>query len=222
MKKFTLSLASSVVIASLLTACGGGSDSGDSGGTPTPPPTPEPTPELVQDYCYTMSTNMGDIGLAIDTTNTPITGENFKQYVDAGFYDGLIFHRVIHQFMVQTGGFKPGLIYSEGNDPIVNESAVGFSNLRGTLAMARGSAANSASSQFFINSVDNEFLDKANAQDGYGYAVFGQVFEGIEVIDQMDIVDTASAVSDNSGTLQDVPVEDIVISSISEITCPAT
>ncbi len=221
MKNFSLSLASSLVVASLLTACGGGSDSSDSGGNPTPPPTPTPPPAMSQDYCYAMSTSMGDITLAIDTTNTPITGENFKQYVDSGFYDGVIFHRVIHQFMVQTGGFKPGLIPKEGNPAIDNESSVGFSNLRGTLAMARTSDPDSASSQFFINSVDNEFLDKANATDGYGYAVFGQVIEGIEVVDQMDIVDTENAVASNGGIYQDVPVEDIVLNSISQVSCPA-
>lgn len=220
MKKFALSLASSVVVATLLTACGGGSD--DSGVTPPPvtPPT-TPAPELARDYCYLMSTSMGDISLAIDTTNTPITGENFKQYVDSGFYDGLIFHRVITQFMAQTGGFKPGLVSKDGNAPIANESSVGFSNLRGTLAMARTSNPDSATSQFFINSIDNDFLDKANATDGVGYAVFGQVIEGIEVVDQIDIVDTDNAVASNGGIYQDVPVVDIVINSIAEMACPA-
>ena len=211
MNKFAVSLASSLVLAAVLTACGGGSD--DSGSTPPPPITPPtPAPELAQDYCYTLSTSMGDITLAIDATNTPITGENFKQYVDTGFYDGLIFHRVIHQFMVQGGGFTPDLVKKETLDPIENEASVGISNLRGTIAMARTSAPNSATSQFFINSVDNEFLDKANASDGIGYAVFGQVIDGIEIIDQIDIVDTNN----------DIPVEDIVINSIAEMTCPAT
>ncbi|MBE7214702.1 peptidylprolyl isomerase [Shewanella benthica] len=210
MNKFAVSLASSLVLAAVLTACGGGSD--DSGSTPPPITPPTPAPELAQDYCYTLSTSMGDITLAIDATNTPITGENFKQYVDTGFYDGLIFHRVIHQFMVQGGGFTPDLVKKETLDPIVNEASVGISNLRGTIAMARTSAPNSATSQFFINSVDNEFLDKANASDGVGYAVFGQVIDGIEIIDQIDIVDTNN----------DIPVEDIVINSIAEMTCPAT
>ncbi|SQH75476.1 Peptidyl-prolyl cis-trans isomerase [Shewanella benthica] len=210
MNKFAVSLASSLVLAAVLTACGGGSD--DSGSTPPPTTPPTPAPELAQDYCYTLSTSMGDITLAIDATNTPITGENFKQYVDTGFYDGLIFHRVIHQFMVQGGGFTADLVQKETRDPIKNEASVGMSNLRGTIAMARTSAANSATSQFFINSVDNAFLDKANALDGYGYAVFGQVIDGIEIIDQIDIVDTNN----------EIPVEDIVINSIAEMTCPAT
>ena len=213
MNKFAVSLASSLVLAAVLTACGGGSD--DSGSTPPPPITPPtPAPELAQDYCYTLSTSMGDITLAIDATNTPITGENFKQYVDTGFYDGLIFHRVIHQFMVQGGGYTPDLVQKETLDPIENEASVGISNLRGTIAMARTSSPNSATSQFFINSVDNEFLDKANASDGVGYAVFGQVIDGIEIIDQIDIVDT--------NPNNDIPVEDIVINSIAEMTCPAT
>ena len=219
MKKFAVSIASSLVLAGVLTACGGGSDDST---TPPPITPPTPAPELAQDYCYTMSTSMGDISLAIDATNTPITGENFKQYVDTGFYDGLIFHRVIHQFMVQGGGFKSGPMSKAGNDPIVNEAGVGISNLRGTLAMARTSDPDSATSQFFINSVDNAFLDKANSSDGHGYAVFGQVIEGIEIIDQIDIVDTANAVTESGGILTDVPVEDIVINSIAQMACPAT
>lgn len=211
MKKFAVSLASSLVLAAMLTACGGGSD--DSGST-TPPPTPPvtPAPELAQDYCYTMSTSMGDITLAIDATNTPITGENFKQYVDTGFYDGLIFHRVVRQFVVQGGGFTPDLVQKETRDPIENEASVGISNLRGTIAMARTSAPNSATSQFYINTIDNVNLDQEHALDGVGYAVFGKVIDGIEIVDQIDIVDTNN----------DVPVEVIVINSIAEMTCPAT
>ncbi|BAJ00718.1 peptidyl-prolyl cis-trans isomerase, cyclophilin family [Shewanella violacea DSS12] len=159
-----------------------------------------------------MSTSMGEISLAIDTTNTPITGENFKQYVDSGFYDGLIFHRVVHQFVVQGGGFTPDLVQKETRGPIQNEASVGISNLRGTLAMARSSAANSATSQFYINTVDNVNLDQEHASDGVGYAVFGKVITGMNIVDQIDIVDTNNS----------IPVENILINSISEMACPAT
>ena len=166
---------------------------------------------------------MGDVKLAVDLTNTPITGKNFKQYVDDGFYDGMIFHRVITQFMAQTGGFTPGLVGKEGRGPIVNESDVGIKNIRGTLAMARTSSPNSATSQFFINAVDNDFLDKENAQDGVGYAVFGKVIEGMEdVMDQIDIVVTGVAKDPKGNNYGDVPVEDIVINKIAETACPTS
>lgn len=204
MKKFAVSIASSLVLASVLTACGG---SDDSGSTTPPTPPPAPAPELAQDYCYSMSTSMGDITLAIDASNTPITGENFKQYVDTGFYDGLIFHRVVRQFVVQGGGFTPDLVQKETRDPIENEANVGISNLRGTIAMARTTAPNSATSQFYINTIDNANLDQEHASDGVGYAVFGKVIDGIEIVDQIDIVDTSNS----------VPVENILINSVSEI-----
>lgn len=213
MKKLLLSL----VMSSTLVACGGG----DAVET-SPPPPPTPVPTLAADVCYLMDTSMGAVKLAVDLTNTPITGQNFKQYVDDGFYDGMIFHRVITQFMAQTGGFTPGLVYKEGQDPIVNESNVGIKNTRGTLAMARTSSPNSATSQFFINSVDNDFLDKDNAPDGVGYAVFGRVIEGLEdVIDQIDIVDTGVTKGSDGYNYSDVPVEDIVINTISETVCPS-
>ncbi|MFT5704530.1 MAG: peptidyl-prolyl cis-trans isomerase A (cyclophilin A) [Shewanella sp.] len=216
MNKLILSL----VLSSTLVACGG-SDSVDIS-PPTPTPDPTPVPELAADVCYLMETSMGKVKLAIDLTNTPITGQNFKQYVDAGFYDGMIFHRVIEQFMAQTGGFTPGLVSKEGRGPIVNESDVGISNTRGTLAMARTSSPNSATSQFFINAVDNDFLDKENAPDGVGYAVFGQVIEGMEdVMDQIDIVDIDDAKDPNGINYGDVPVEDIVINKIAETVCPS-
>ena len=210
MKKLILSLA----LSSTLVACGG-SDSVEV--TPTPPPT------LAADVCYLMETSMGDVKLAVDLTNTPITGKNFKQYVDDGFYDGMIFHRVITQFMAQTGGFTPGLVSKEGRGPIVNESDVGIKNIRGTLAMARTSSPNSATSQFFINAVDNDFLDKENASDGVGYAVFGKVIEGMEdVMDQIDIVVTGVAKDPKGNNYGDVPVEDIVINKIAETACPTS
>src|ERR687883_1598181 len=112
---------------------------------------------------------MGTIKLELDPAKAPITVQNFLGYVDEGFYDGTIFHRVIPNFMIQGGGMEPGMNEKETKAPIKNESSNGLSNQRGTLAMARTSAPNSATAQFFINVVDNTFLDKAQARDGVGY-----------------------------------------------------
>ncbi|QYK02116.1 peptidylprolyl isomerase [Shewanella psychrotolerans] len=191
-----------------LTACG--SDSRD--GNTTPAPTPIPTPQLSSDQCYLMSTSLGDITLAIDTVNTPVTGKNFARYVEANFYDGTLFHRVIHNFMIQGGGFTSGLIGKPGFEPIVNEASVGFTNERGTIAMARTSAPNSATSQFFINTLDNPHLDQS--ANSYGYAVFGKVIEGMEVVDQISIVATT-----NQNGHSDVPVNEVVIESVASIQC---
>ena len=127
-----------------------------------------------------MSTSLGDITLAIDTVNTPVTGKNFARYVEAKFYDGTLFHRVIHDFMIQGG--TSGLVGKPGFEPIVNEACVGFTNERGTIAMARTHAPNSATSQFFINTLDDPHLDQSASS--YGYAVFGKVIIGMEVVDQ--------------------------------------
>ena len=120
----------------------------------------------------------GSILIELFTDGAPITVANILDYVDAGFYDGLIFHRVIENFMIQGGGFDPNLSYQQPNDPIVNESNNGLSNLRGTIAMARTSEPDSATSQFYINHTDNLFLDRSQAADGVGYCVFGRVIEG--------------------------------------------
>lgn len=203
------------LILSGLTACGGGSS--DSGTTPTPPPTPTP-PSLSADQCFVMSIDaegveLGQLTLAIDTTNTPVTGENFIQYVEEGFYDGTLFHRVINNFVVQAGGFTAGLVAKESRDPIINEANVGLSNERGTLAMARTNDPNSATSQFFINTLDNPQLDYSASADGY--AVFGQVVEGMEVVDQISIVNTHTV-----GNFADVPIIDIEITSVVATNCP--
>ncbi|GIU48062.1 peptidyl-prolyl cis-trans isomerase [Shewanella sairae] len=186
-----------------LSACGGDSDS-------TPPTPPVEPPKLQADVCYKMSTTMGDITLAIDLTNMPITGKNFKDYVDSEFYNGTLFHRVAYNFVVQGGGFTSGMVAKPGNDPIINEADAGISNERGTIAMARTSNPNSATSQFFINVLDNPQLDASSSS--YGYAVFGKVVEGIEVVDQINIADT--------GSNDEVPVSEILINSVAEITCP--
>jgi cyclophilin family peptidyl-prolyl cis-trans isomerase len=135
-----------------------------------------------------METNFGNILIELYSEQAPITVDNFLGYANSGFYEGLLFHRVIEDFMIQGGGYYiNGLtIYQRiPGPPIINESANGLSNLRGTIAMARTAEPDSASSQFFINHVDNLFLDRANAADGVGYCVFGRVVRGMEVVDDI-------------------------------------
>ncbi len=182
--------------------------------TTFPPEDPDPSPPtMAQDKCYTISTNLGAIAIAVDMTNTPVTGKNFARYVDDGFYNGTIFHRVIYNFMSQSGGYTKDLVAKPTRAPIINEAKVGFRNLRGTLAMARfDNSPNSADSQFFINALDNPQLD-ASASSA-GYAVFGQVIAGMDVVDQINIVRTTTV-----GAFTDVPVTHIVISNISPRSC---
>ncbi len=155
----------------------------------------------------TLHTNQGDIVLELDAEKAPNTVENFLSYVQDGFYDGTIFHRVIDGFMIQGGGFEPGLKHKPTKDPIENEADNGLKNDRYTIAMARTNDPHSATAQFFINVADNDFLNfTAPTPTGWGYAVFGQVIEGTEVVDAIKGVKTGSM-----GMHQDVPVEDIVI-----------
>ncbi len=156
----------------------------------------------------TLTTNLGPIVVELDSEKAPKTCENFLQYARDGFYDGTVFHRVINNFMVQGGGFGPGMIPKRTRDPIENEAKNGLSNLTGTIAMARTSAPHSATAQFFINVADNKFLD-APGQDGWGYCVFGRVVEGMDVVEQIKTVATA-----NRFGHQDVPVDDVVIESV--------
>jgi cyclophilin family peptidyl-prolyl cis-trans isomerase len=144
-----------------------------------------------------LETNFGDIVIELFPDDAPITVDNFLAYVNSGFYDGLIFHRVIENFMIQGGGFyleedSNGvyIMYADPCEPIVNESYNGLSNLRGTIAMARTSDPNSATSQFFINHRDNIFLDRQYASDGFGYCVFGRVVVGMEVVDAIALTQT--------------------------------
>jgi peptidyl-prolyl cis-trans isomerase B (cyclophilin B) len=156
-----------------------------------------------------MKTTMGDITIKLDFDSAPKTAENFKQYVEAGFYNGLIFHRVINGFMIQGGGFEPGMIQKETRAPIENEANNGLKNNRYTLAMARTMDPHSATAQFFINVADNSFLDfKSETADGWGYAVFGEVVEGQDVVDRIKSVPTTFRAGH-----QDVPTEDVVIES---------
>lgn len=154
-----------------------------------------------------LQTSMGDVVLELDTEKAPLTSENFLQYVREGFYDNTVFHRVINGFMVQGGGFEPGMKQKTTRAPIQNEAQNGKKNDAYTVAMARTSDPHSATAQFFVNLVNNNFLNfrSANA-DGYGYCVFGHVVEGREVVDKIKAVATGS----RSGH-QDVPTEDVVI-----------
>lgn len=155
-------------------------------------------------------TNKGTIVLELDADKAPETVANFMQYAKDGFYNGTIFHRVIDGFMIQGGGMEPGMKEKPTRDSIKNEAENGLTNLRGTIAMARTPDPHSASSQFFINLNDNNFLNftAANAQ-GFGYCVFGNVAEGMDVVDEIKGVATGT-----SGHHQDVPTEDVIIESV--------
>jgi cyclophilin family peptidyl-prolyl cis-trans isomerase len=156
-----------------------------------------------------IETSMGDIKIELFKEKAPITVKNFLNYVKDGFYDGLIFHRVIKDFMVQGGGMTEALEQKKPKFAIKNEATNGLSNTRGTLAMARTAVVDSATSQFFINTVDNLFLNHAGKQpDRYGYCVFGQVIEGMDVVDQIRAVKTG-----NKNGHGDVPVEPVFIRS---------
>lgn len=153
-----------------------------------------------------LSTSMGDIVIELDAQKAPNTSKNFAQYVQAGHYDGTVFHRVIPGFMIQGGGMTADLREKTTRAPIALENRSGLVNKRGTVAMARTMDPNSATSQFFINVVDNPMLDPANSRDGYGYAVFGKVVKGMEVVDKIENVPTTS-----SGMHQNVPVRPVLI-----------
>jgi peptidyl-prolyl cis-trans isomerase B (cyclophilin B) len=154
-----------------------------------------------------LHTNHGTITLELDAEKAPKTVENFLQYVRDGFFDGTIFHRVIDGFMIQGGGFEPGMTQKPTRGEIENEAANGLKNEVYTIAMARTPNPNSATAQFFINIANNSFLNfTAPTPQGYGYAVFGRVVEGMDVVDKIKKVKTGS----RSGH-QDVPLEDVVI-----------
>lgn len=154
-----------------------------------------------------METNLGPIEIELNPEQAPITVENFVDYTNKGFYDGTIFHRVIPGFMAQGGGFEADMSQKPTSAPIKNESNNGLKNKRGTIAMARTSAPNSATSQFFINLVDNDFLNGASSKPGY--TVFGEVINGMEIVDKMAKIPTG-----RSGYHGDVPNETITIKSV--------
>ncbi len=157
-----------------------------------------------------MQTNMGTIVLELDSEKAPATVENFVDYAKSGFYDGTVFHRVIPGFMIQGGGFEPGMNQKPTRASIKNEADNGLANDSGTIAMARTSDPNSATSQFFINAKDNDFLNHTSSSpQGWGYCVFGKVVEGMDVVQKIEKVATGS-----KGMHQDVPTEDVVIEKV--------
>ncbi len=154
-----------------------------------------------------LHTNHGVISLELDADKAPKTVANFIEYVNDGHYDNTVFHRVIDGFMIQGGGFTPGMKQKPTKAPIENEAGNGLKNAHGTVAMARTNDPHSATAQFFINIADNEFLDfKSASGSGWGYCVFGRVVDGLEVVEKIRNVRTGS-----SGFHQDVPVDDVII-----------
>jgi len=154
-----------------------------------------------------LETSMGNIKLELFEKDAPLTVANFLAYVDEGHYDSTIFHRVIPGFMIQGGGFTPDMNQKATREPIKNEARDAGSNTRGTIAMARTMIVDSATCQFFINTVDNDFLNYKNSSpQGFGYCVFGHVIEGMDVVDKIEKVQTSSR-----GGHQDVPVEPVII-----------
>ncbi|AUT59205.1 peptidyl-prolyl cis-trans isomerase [Paraburkholderia sp. PGU19] len=154
-----------------------------------------------------LHTNHGVIKLELDAEKAPKSVENFLAYVKAGHYDNTVFHRVIDGFMIQGGGFEPGMTQKPTSTPIANEANNGLKNVKGSVAMARTNDPHSATAQFFINVNDNDFLNHSSpTPQGWGYAVFGKVVEGLEVVDAIRKVKTGS-----KGFHQDVPVDDVII-----------
>ena len=153
-----------------------------------------------------LTTSMGDIVIELDAAKAPKSAANFLQYAKDGHFNGTVFHRVIDNFMIQGGGMLPDLTQKPTRPPIPLESKNGLLNTRGTLAMARTGDPNSATSQFFINLKDNAFLNASESRDGNGYAVFGKVVSGMEVVDKIRVVPTG-----NKGGHQNVPVEPVII-----------
>ena len=153
-----------------------------------------------------LATSMGDIVIELDAAKAPKTVDNFMQYVKAGQYNGTVFHRVIDNFMIQGGGMTPDMKEKPTRAPIPLEARNGLTNVRGSIAMARTMDPNSATAQFFINLKDNAFLNAAQSADGNGYAVFGKVVSGMDVVDKIRAVPTA-----NKGPHQNVPIEPVII-----------
>ena len=154
-------------------------------------------------------TSLGNFEVELFEKEAPISAKNFQDYVDDGFFDGLIFHRVIPGFMIQGGGFEPGMKQKKTKAPIKNEATNGLKNKRGTLSMARTNVVDSATAQFFVNLVDNDFLDHSGPAN-YGYAVFGKVTSGMDVIDKI-----AQVATTNRAGHQNVPAADVVITKAS-------
>lgn len=194
--------ASLLITLGLLTGC-----------TPTPAPTPQPISPQGKFSMVKLHTNHGVITLQLDAEKAPVTVKNFLDYVNSGHFNNTIFHRVIDGFMIQGGGFEPGMKQKPVNAPIQNEAANGLSNDKYTIAMARTSDPQSATAQFFINTKNNGFLNfTAPNSQGYGYCVFGKVVEGMDVVDKIGKVQTG-----NSAGYADVPREDVIITKAEAI-----
>jgi peptidyl-prolyl cis-trans isomerase B (cyclophilin B) len=160
-----------------------------------------------------MQTSAGTIRIELDDAKAPVSTQNFLEYVRSGHYDGTVFHRVIKGFMVQGGGFEPGMKQKSTRAPITNEANNGLKNNKYTLAMARTSAPHSASAQFFINTVNNDFLNfKSESPQGWGYAVFGKVVSGTDVVDKIEGVATG-----DKGGHENVPLQDVTIIKATEV-----
>jgi len=185
-------------------------------GETDPPIADESTTERTDDMSrprIEMKTSKGTLTIELYQEEAPKTVENFLSYVKSGHYDGTIFHRVIPGFMVQGGGFTPDMSQKDTGSPIQNEADNGMKNSRGTLAMARTGDPNSATAQFFINTVDNTFLDHTGKNpQGWGYAVFAEVVDGMDVVDAITKVPTG-----NKGGHQNVPTEPVVIESVTVV-----
>lgn len=157
-----------------------------------------------------ITTSLGNITIELNDEKAPNTALNFLEYVKSGFYNGTIFHRIIPGFMIQGGGFEPGMQEKDTSKPIKHEGENGLKNLRGTIAMARTNDPHSATSQFFINTADNGFLDYIRpGGQGWGYTVFGRVIEGMDVVDEIESVTTCRRMGHD-----DVPFEDVIIEKI--------
>ena len=195
-----------VAAAALCCACTGTGDVVPEGTAPLPETA---TPQPKEPAMVVLETSLGNITLELDADKAPLTVANFLAYVDSGHYDGTIFHRVIDGFMIQGGGFNRYMLQKPTQAPIKNEAANGLQNKRGTIAMARTSVVDSATSQFFINVVDNPFLDfKSPDPRGYGYCVFGEVVSGMDVVDQIKAVRTGV-----KNGMADVPLQTVEILS---------
>jgi peptidyl-prolyl cis-trans isomerase A (cyclophilin A) len=202
LRRFTLAFLPSAALALIVTV---GPMAGTAQAQPEAPSAEKPsTAPKGGKPVVVLETSLGSIEIELDTEKAPISAENFLAYVDAGHYDGTIFHRVIPDFMIQGGGFEPSMSQKPVQAPIKNEAKNGLLNQRGTVAMARTNVVDSATSQFFINLKDNDFLNHSGRD--YGYAVFGRVTSGMDVVDKIAAVKTA-----NRGGHQNVPVEVVKI-----------
>ncbi len=214
------SLLLAFVLSAVFTA-GAACSSPEGDGAPAAPATPAAAPENAAAEpeapavpTVIIETSRGDIRLELDEARAPVSVGNFLAYVDAGHYDGTVFHRVIDDFMIQGGGFDAKGNQKPTRDQIKNEADNGLKNKRGTVAMARTNVVDSATAQFFINHKDNDFLDfKAPTTSGYGYAVFGKVVEGMDVVDAI----ATSPTENKGGAFRDAPREPVIIESIRRV-----